>query len=206
MPRLFDSFGSPVQGTSEPVVVPIEGDPSSFEKSLLDSQRLANQFSANFVTQLEALALRGKSLSDVFKSLALSLSQSVLKQAFAPLQQAFTGSLSSLLGGLLKFSNGGVLKAGTPVPFASGGVISSPISFPLSGGRTGIAGERGAEAILPLARGADGRLGVQMSGGAGGGGSVTVNIATPDVESFARSETQVAALIARAVALGQRNL
>jgi phage-related minor tail protein len=91
-----------------------------------------------------------------------------------------------------------------PVPFAQGGVIASPISFPLAGNRIGIAGERGAEAILPLARGADGSLGVRASGAPAI--NVTFNVATPDVESFQRSETQIAALLARAVAQGQRNL
>ena len=63
-------------------------------------------------------------------------------------------------------------------------------------------GEAGPEAIMPLARGPDGRLGVR----GGGGVSVTVNIATPDAAGFQRSQSQVAALIARAVARGQRNL
>jgi phage-related minor tail protein len=60
---------------------------------------------------------------------------------------------------------------------------------------------------MPLARGPDGRLGVR--GGAGGGGrpvSVTVNIATSDAESFRRSEAQVSASLARAVARGQRGM
>ena len=47
-------------------------------------------------------------------------------------------------------------------------------------------------------------LGVRASGGAGV--NVTFNVATPDVDSFQRSETQIAALLARAVAQGQRNL
>ena len=90
------------------------------------------------------------------------------------------------------------------MPFAKGGVIASPVSFPLAGGMRGLAGERGAEAIMPLSRGPDGRLGVAMQGG--GGAAITINIATPDVEGFQRSQTQVAAMIARAAALGQRNL
>jgi hypothetical protein len=48
-------------------------------------------------------------------------------------------------------------------------------------------------------------LGVAASG-AGGGINVTFNVSTPDAESFRRSEGQVAAMVARAVALGQRNL
>jgi phage-related minor tail protein len=64
--------------------------------------------------------------------------------------------------------------------------------------------ERGAEAVMPLARGPDGRLGVRSQ--AGRPVSVTVNIATPDAESFRRSEAQVSAALARAVARGQRGL
>ena len=90
------------------------------------------------------------------------------------------------------------------MPFAQGGVIASPIAFPLAGNRLGLAGERGPEAILPLARGPDGRLGVRAEGA--GGVSITFNVTTPDADSFRRSETQIAALLARAVGAGQRNL
>jgi phage-related minor tail protein len=65
-------------------------------------------------------------------------------------------------------------------------------------------GERGAEAILPLARGPDGRLGIQSGGG--GTVNITVHISTPDVAGFERSRSQVSALLARAVQHGQRNL
>jgi lambda family phage tail tape measure protein len=106
---------------------------------------------------------------------------------------------------MIPFARGGVLQAGTPIPFAHGGVIASPTAFPLAAGRTGVMGERGAEAIMPLTRGADGRLGVAASG-ASAASNITVNITASDVESFRRSETQVAALLARAVAHGQRNL
>ena len=97
----------------------------------------------------------------------------------------------------------GQLQQGMPVPFAKGGVIASPMTFPLGNGGTGLAGEAGSEAIMPLARGSDGRLGVSARGG---GANVTVNISTPDVESFRRSETQLAAILTRTVATGQRNL
>jgi len=86
--------------------------------------------------------------------------------------------------------------------FAKGGVVASPTYFPLSGG-LGLMGEAGAEAIMPLARGPDGRLGVS-----GGGAPVTVNIAiqTPDAQSFRKSEAHVAATLARAVGRGRRGL
>ena len=67
-------------------------------------------------------------------------------------------------------------------------------------------GEAGSEAVMPLARGPDGRLGVSAAGAGPRPVQVTVNIATPDADSFRRSETQVAAALARAVARGQRGL
>jgi phage-related minor tail protein len=57
---------------------------------------------------------------------------------------------------------------------------------------------------MPLARGADGRLGILARGGSGQ--AITINIATADVESFRRSESQLAAIVARVAAQGQRNL
>jgi hypothetical protein len=36
--------------------------------------------------------------------------------------------------------------------------------------------------------------------------SITVNVSTPDAESFRRSEGQIAAMLSRAVSRGQRNL
>lgn len=58
------------------------------------------------------------------------------------------------------FANGGVFDRGNVIPFARGDIFHSPTHFPMSGGRTGLMGEAGPEAIMPLRRGSDGRLGV----------------------------------------------
>ena len=130
---------------------------------------------------------------------------SALTAALKPLEQGFGNLLSGLFSGGFGFANGAAFQQGLPVPFAKGGVIQSPLTFPLGAGRMGLAGERGAEAIMPLARGPDGRLGV-VAQGRGGSINVVFNVTATDAESFRRSETQVAAMLARAVALGQRNL
>ena len=88
------------------------------------------------------------------------------------------------------------------LPFADGGVVNSPVLFPMRGG-TGLMGEAGPEAIMPLARGADGKLGVR---GGGSSTNVTVNISTPDIQSFAQSQSQIAAMMQQAISRGSRNL
>ena len=66
-------------------------------------------------------------------------------------------------------------------------------------------GEAGPEAIMPLARGADGRLGVRSAGGGGRPVQVVMNISTPDVQGFQRSQGQIATQMSRALGHGQRN-
>jgi phage-related minor tail protein len=185
------------------LTVVIDADTRPLEARLTEVGRLGNRFGNALSQSLVDLTLKGKGFGDVLRSLALRLSEIALKAAFKPLTDAIGGSLARLVTGAA-FAQGGVIHRGMPVPFASGGVIASPIAFPLAGGRLGLAGERGPEAILPLARGPDGRLGVRAEGN--GGVHVTFNVTTPDAESFRRSETQLAALLARAVAQGQRNL
>jgi phage-related minor tail protein len=142
----------------------------------------------------------GKQFDDVLKSLALRLSKLALANAFKPLFRQLTGGLGEILGypGATPPVSPGVS------PFASGGIIGAPSYFPLPSGGLGLAGEAGPEAIVPLTRGSDGRLGIGMAGAAPA--SITVQIMTPDLASFQRSEAYLTGHIARAVARGQRNL
>ena len=70
------------------------------------------------------------------------------------------GAIGGAIGGFFN-ANGNAFSHGRVLPFAQGGVVSSPTMFPMSGNRTGIMGEKGAEAIMPLKRAANGQLGVQ---------------------------------------------
>lgn len=152
----------------------------------------------------------GKSLNQVLASLGTRLSNIALNAALKPLEGAIGSGLESIvkslgagLGGVTANATGNVFSGGKVQPFAKGGVVASPTFFPMSGG-VGLMGEQGAEAIMPLTRGADGRLGVQAAGGRPM--SVTVNIAARDVDSFRASQAQVSAAVARAVARGRRGM
>jgi phage-related minor tail protein len=165
----------------------------------------ANGFASAMTRAFSQSVIGGKQFDDVLKALALRLSNLAVTAAFKPLASGIAGGLNQLLAGLFGGSGGGLVAAmGAVKPFASGGVIASPTYFPLRTGGLGLAGEAGPEAIVPLARGPDGKLGVAMSGE--GGAQVTIHIATPDVESFRRSENYITGQIARAVARGQRVL
>ncbi|MCC6006893.1 MAG: phage tail tape measure protein, partial [Rhodobacteraceae bacterium] len=127
--------------------------------------------------------------------------------AMRPVQNAvggaIAGGINGLLSGLLPAANGAAFSAGRVEPFASGGVVNAPTLFAHRGG-LGLMGEAGPEAILPLGRGPDGRLGVRAQGG-GRGVNVTLQVNTPDVEGFRRSHTQIAAELSRVLALSSRN-
>lgn len=194
---------------------PIDPEGTDLPPVLDKTQRSTNALGisatafANVITKAFAQATTGgKQFDDVLKSLALRMSSLTVQAALKPLAKDVTKGFKNILNTLL--GNGGDTGGSTstgPVltAFASGGVIGSPSYFPLSTGGLGLAGEAGPEAILPLSRGSDGSLGVSVAGGSAPA-NVTVQIATPDAQSFRRSEAYITGQIARAVARGQRSL
>lgn len=162
-----------------------------------------NGFARAITQAFKSAVVGGKQFDEVLKSLALRLSDLSLKAALKPLESGITSGINQLFSSL--FGTSLTAATGAVKPFAAGGVIGTPTYFPLNSGGVGLAGEAGPEAILPLTRGADGRLGVATAGRAGAA-TINVQIATPDVESFRRSEVYLTGQIARAVARGQRGL
>ncbi|CUH62991.1 hypothetical protein TG4357_00415 [Thalassovita gelatinovora] len=178
---------------------------SAFNETALDAAALERGMSRGLRRALDGVVLDGKNLSEALRTVARSMVDATYSAAVRPVTDQ-VGSLlaqgvGNLVSGLFSFEKGGSFAQGRVMPFASGGVVSGPMYFPMRGG-TGLMGEAGPEAIMPLARGADGRLGVKAD--RGGATTVVMNITTPDVQGFQRSQSQIAAQMSRALSRGQR--
>lgn len=106
-----------------------------------------------------------------FTDLANSIIQDILRmvayqQIFKPMFGAISSGVSSLFGSPapVASAHGNVFEGGNVIPFANGGVINGPVTFPMKTGR-GLAGEAGPEGIFPLTRiGADLGVKADLSG------------------------------------------
>jgi len=168
----------------------------------------SEQSIVNMKDALDAVSVKAQRASDTLISGFARASGS--GQGFQRTLGSIINNLEKMGGGLIEQGLaslfGGGMTGGIKVtPFAEGGIVSHPTLFG-AGGNVGLMGERGAEAIMPLARGPDGRLGVAASGERQVPSQVTINIATNDAESFRKSQVQITSALARAVARGQRGL
>jgi hypothetical protein len=155
----------------------------------------------------DGVVFDGMKLSDALDTVAQSMINTAYNAAIKPVTNHFGGVIAEGVGGfvqkLFPFASGGAFSQGRVTPFATGGIVSQPTYFPMRGG-TGLMGEAGPEAIMPLSRGPDGRLGVRTQG-AVAAPTIVMNISTPDAQSFQRSRGQIAAQMSRALGHGQRN-
>ena len=118
------------------------------------------------------------SVADAFKSMAAEIIKElyrvmVVQQMVADMKAALDakGGIIKMVSGLFGggSANGNVFSGGSQVEaYANGGVVSGPTNFPMSGNKIGLMGEAGPEAIMPLKRGSNGKLGVQAEGNRGG--------------------------------------
>jgi len=198
-------------GSSSQMVSTFHTELRSMQESMLytgrEVQSLSRSFGSGLRRAFDGVIFDGMRLSDALRMVAQSMLDAAYSAAIRPVQNALGGALASgmntLMSAVLPFEKGGAFSGGRMTPFARGGVVSGATPFAMRGGM-GLMGEAGPEAIMPLTRGADGRLGVQAQGG-GRPVNVTMNITTPDVQGFQRSKSQIAAQMGRALARGQRN-
>jgi phage-related minor tail protein len=184
------------------ITIGVRADTSQFTSAIRAMSREADAFSGAITRAFKGAIAGGRSFESVLSRLALQLAGMTFDRAFAPLSNWIGSGIASLFSafGLAK---GGTVAGGRILPFARGGVVGGPTLFPLARG-VGLMGERGAEAVLPLKRGPDGALGVGTSAAAPV--VVNFNVTAADAESFAKSEAQLTAMLARAVARGRRGL
>jgi lambda family phage tail tape measure protein len=121
--------------------------------------------------QLTSFVTTGKAnFTDLANSIIADIARIAIRQAI----------IRPLVGGIFDIFNikpsamGNVFAQNGIQKFARGGIVDKPTMFPFAKG-IGLMGEAGPEAIMPLRRGRDGRLGVQATNG-GGGVSVVVNV------------------------------
>lgn len=129
-----------------------------------------------------------------FKNLANSI---IADMARIAIQQTITKPFTSFFTGLFS-GNGNAFVDGKVQKYAYGGVVNKPTLFPMANGM-GLMGEAGAEAILPLRRGSNGKLGVQSSGGSIGNIVVNVDASGSSVEGDEQRGKELGRLISTAV-------
>ena len=168
-----------------------------------DVQVLERGLSRGLRRAFDGVVFDGMKLSDALQTVAQSMINATYNAALRPVTNHFGGLLAQgvngLVQGILPFAEGASFSQGRVMPFA---IVSSATPFGMRGGM-GLMGEAGPEAIMPLARGADGKLGVR--GGGVSAPTIVMNITTPDVQGFQRSQNQIAAKMGRALGRGNRN-
>lgn len=179
---------------------------TSLEATGKDIAVLERGLSRGLRRAFDGVVFDGLKLSDALHTVAESMINTTYSAAIKPVTNQFGGLLAKSVGGLveniLPFADGAPFSQGRLMPFANGGIVSGATPFGMRGGM-GIMGEAGPEAIVPLARGPDGKLGVRGAGGSGQ--TIVMNVTTPDVQGFQRSQGQIAAQMTRALSRGQRN-
>ena len=139
----------------------------ALEEVAATQEKIANTIENSMESALMSMVDGTKSVKDAFKSMAAD----IIKELYRVLVvQQIVNSAKTAMGGF--FADGAAFSGGRVTPFANGGVVGGPTYFPMAGGKTGLMGEAGPEAIMPLKRGSDGKLGVSVEGGSG---SVVVN-------------------------------
>jgi hypothetical protein len=123
------------------------------------SDTVENELNAAFAAVLDGTATLGDALLDFASNVLAKVAQDLFAQQFA---QPIASGISDFASALFS-ANGNVFTPAGVTPFANGGVVSGPTVFPFANG-IGVMGEAGPEAIMPLSRGSDGKLGVVANG------------------------------------------
>ena len=200
--QLGDVYGS----TSDKVIQGILSEMDALDKmdeKAQDVEDTLDGMADTFTDGIVDIVQGTETISDAFRNMAASILEDIgrilIQQAMIGIIGGPEGKIGSVISTLFGFSKGGAFSGGSVIPFANGGVVSSPTLFPMSGGNTGLMGEAGPEAIMPLKRASDGSLGVATLGSSSSGGVTVVqnfNFAANGDESVKRIIADAAPAIA----------
>lgn len=192
----------------------------TYETQITELSSTADQFANYFRSTMTsafsdsfAEFVKGtKTAEQAFSSFAMSIADALVKLAANQLATSlFNGISGSLAGtgignffGIKPAANG---EAVTGMGTSSGKVLTSPTLFPgakvIPFARGGVlAGEAGAEAVLPLKRGKDGKLGVSTEEGSMGGNvyNIAVTVQGTKTDSPEQIGERVAVSMMRSIA------
>jgi len=125
-----------------------------------DLKNAVTGWASTFSSQLtDMLWAADTTFKDILKSFMQMITQMVIqKQVIEPMLGAIFPKAP------VAIAHGNVFQNGSITPYARGGIVSRPTVFPMASGM-GLMGEKGAEAVMPLARTPQGDLGVKTEGG-----------------------------------------
>jgi phage-related minor tail protein len=171
-------------------IIQTEAETRKLMQAEQERQQLMDTVEGHIKSAFMSMVDGSASVEDAFRNMLRNIILAIYEQQVAePAARGIGNFLSSIISGI----GGGAPTTSAPTTsirpvarplaadgraynngvefFANGGIVSSPTLFGHSTG-VGMMGEAGPEAIMPLKRGANGKLGVQVDGNAG---NVTVD-------------------------------
>lgn len=143
----------------------------------------AEAFSNAFDRMLDSILEFNKTgkelIGDFVEDFLKQMARIAMRRATADFAEVMLGQITDFASNFLPQAKGGAWHNGVQF-YANGAVFDQPTGFKHSGG-LGVLGEAGPEAVMPLKRGADGKLGVGTT-------PVTVNVFNNAPGTKARTE------------------
>lgn len=192
----IESIGTMKEAVSQLTVNGIKGIEDAIFSLVTTGKANFREFAADILRQTARMIIQQLILRSIMQAIGfIGGGSSGLSNLNAP------ATINNPLGVLN--ANGNAFAQNGIIPFATGGIVDKPTLFKFANGgamSTGVMGEAGPEAIIPLKRGRDGRLGVS---GGGGGAPVTVNVSVDasgsQVQGNAGQSEQLGRAVAQAV-------
>lgn len=152
---------------------------------------IESELNSAFASVLDGTKTLGGALLDFASNVLAKVAQDLFAEQFSkPIAAGIAGLFSA---------KGNVFNGAGVTPFANGGVVSGPTIFPFANG-IGLMGEAGPEAIMPLARGADGKLGVSAANGNSAPNVIINNYSGQEATASSDSAGNLVVEIGRAIA------